>query len=153
MKGRLYMNRQEATQKIIEAKVAKGLTWFDIAAVTENSESWVVTALLGQATMSRTEAEKVGKLLDLDQEVVEALTQIPHRGTVMQMPPTDPLLYRFYEALLVYGPTLKELIHEKFGEGIMSAIDFELDIQKKADPKGDRVVITFNGKFLPYRKW
>lgn len=147
------MNREEATKKILEAKAKKGLTWNEIAAVCQNSESWVVTALLGQATMTGPEAEKIGVLLDLDSEVVDALTQIPHRGTVMQMPPTDPLLYRFYEALLVYGPTFKELIHEKFGEGIMSAIDFELDIQKKEDPKGDRVVITMNGKFLPYRKW
>jgi len=147
------MTRTEATQKVIEAKVAKGLKWSDIANVGENAESWIVTALLGQATMSIEEATKIGELLELDQEVVTSLTQIPTRGTVMQMPPTDPLLYRFYEALLVYGPTLKELIHEKFGEGIMSAIDFELDIQKKPDPKGDRVLITLNGKFLPYRKW
>ena len=103
--------------------------------------------------MSVAEAKKVGEILELDEDVVKSLTQIPLRGTLTQMPPTDPLLYRFYEALLVYGPTFKELIHEKFGEGIMSAIDFELDIQKKEDPKGDRVVITLNGKFLPYRTW
>jgi len=147
------MNRQEATQKILESKTEKGLTWSEIASVSEHAESWIVTALLGQATMFVAEAKKVGEILELDEDVVKSLTQIPLRGTLTQMPPTDPLLYRFYEALLVYGPTFKELIHEKFGEGIMSAIDFELDIQKKEDPKGDRVVITLNGKFLPYRTW
>lgn len=147
------MNRKEATQKIIEAKVAKGLTWKEIAMAGENSESWIVTALLGQATMTRSESEKIGKLLELDEEVIQALTLIPHRGDVIQMPPTDPILYRLYEMLLVYGPTIKELIQEKLGEGIMSAIDFELDVQKKEDPKGDRVILTMNGKFLPYRKW
>ncbi|MFE5429187.1 cyanase [Peribacillus simplex] len=147
------MNRKEATQKILEAKVAKGLTWNEIAKESENSETWVVTALLGQATMTSSEAEKMGELLDLDEEAIQALTLIPHRGEVMQMPPTDPILYRLYEMLLVYGPTIKELIQEKIGEGIMSAIDFELDVQKKEDTKGDRVILTLDGKFLPYRKW
>lgn len=147
------MNRKEATQKILEAKVAKGLTWNEIAMEGTNSESWIVTALLGQATMTISEAEKIGKLLDLDKEVIQALTIIPHRGEDVKMPPSDPILYRLYEMLLVYGPTIKELVQEKFGEGIMSAIDFELDVQKKEDPKGDRVILTMNGKFLPYRKW
>ncbi|KQL41369.1 cyanate hydratase [Bacillus sp. FJAT-25509] len=147
------MNRKEATQKIIEAKIAKGLTWEEISKVSENSESWVVTALLGQATMTRPEAEKMAELLGLNEEVVQALTIIPHRGDAMQMPPTDPILYRLYEMLLVYGPTIKELIQEKVGEGIMSAIDFELGVEKKEDPNGDRVILTLNGKFLPYRKW
>ncbi|KAA0941039.1 cyanase [Sporosarcina sp. ANT_H38] len=147
------MNRKEATQKILDAKFAKGLTWNEIAMESENAESWIVTALLGQATMTRPEAEKMGKLLDLDEEVVQALTQIPFRGDVVKMPPTDPGLYRLYEMLLVYGPTIKELIQEKLGEGIMSAIDFEMDVQKKEDPRGDRIILTLNGKFLPYRKW
>ncbi|XRG78790.1 cyanase [Rossellomorea sp. GAMAL-10_SWC] len=147
------MNRKEATQKIIEAKIAKGLTWEEISKVSENSESWVVTALLGQATMTRPEAEKMAELLGLNEEVVQALTIIPHRGDAIQMPPTDPILYRLYEMLLVYGPTIKELIQEKVGEGIMSAIDFELGVEKKEDPNGDRVILTLNGKFLPYRKW
>lgn len=147
------MNRNEATQKIMEAKIAKGLTWDEISKVSENSETWVVTALLGQATMTRPEAEKMAELLELDEEVVQALTLIPHKGTAMQMPPTDPILYRLYEMLLVYGPTIKELIQEKVGEGIMSAIDFELGVEKKEDPNGDRVILTLNGKFLPYRKW
>lgn len=149
------MNRQEATQKIMEAKIAKGLTWEEISKVSENSETWVVTALLGQATMTRPEAEKIGKLLELDEEVVQALTVVPLRGQVMQMPPTDPILYRLYEMMLQYAPTLRELILEKAGEGVMSAINFNLDVDTQEDPKGGdpRIVITLNGKFLPFRTW
>ena len=149
------MNRQEATQKIMEAKIAKGLTWEEISKVSENSETWVVTALLGQATMTRAEAEKVGKLLELDEEVVQALTEVPLRGKVMQMPPTDPILYRLYEMMLQYAPTIRELILEKAGEGVMSAINFHLGVDTQEDPKGGdpRIVITLNGKFLPFRTW
>lgn len=151
----LDMNRQEATQKIMEAKMAKGLTWEEISKVSENSETWVVTALLGQATMTRPEAEKIGKLLELDEEVVQALTVVPLRGQVMQMPPTDPILYRLYEMMLQYAPTLRELILEKAGEGVMSAINFNLGVDTQEDPKGGdpRIVITLNGKFLPFRTW
>jgi len=149
------MNRQEAKQKIMEAKIAKGLTWEEISKVSENSETWVVTALLGQATMTRPEAEKIGKLLELDEEVVQALTVVPLRGQVMQMPPTDPILYRLYEMMLQYAPTLRELILEKAGEGVMSAINFNLGVNTQEDPKGGdpRIVITLNGKFLPFRTW
>jgi len=151
----LVMNRKEATQKIMDAKIAKGLTWEEISKVSENSETWVVTALLGQATMTRPEAEKVGQLLELDEEVVQALTVIPLRGEVMQMPPTDPILYRLYEMMLQYAPTLRELILEKVGEGVMSAINFNLGVDTQEDPKGGdpRIVITLNGKFLPFRTW
>lgn len=151
----LDMNRQEATQKIMEAKIAKGLTWEEISKVSENSETWVVTALLGQATMTRSEAEKIGNLLELDEEVVQALTVVPLRGQVMQMPPTDPILYRLYEMMLQYAPTLRELILEKAGEGVMSAINFNLGVDTQEDPKGGdpRIVITLNGKFLPFRTW
>ena len=151
----LDMNRQEATQKILAAKIKKGLTWEEIAKVSENSETWVVTALLGQATMTRPEAEKIGKLLELDEEVVQALTVVPLRGQVMQMPPTDPILYRLYEMMLQYAPTLRELILEKAGEGVMSAINFNLGVNTQEDPKGGdpRIVITLNGKFLPFRTW
>lgn len=147
------MDRQTATKLILKAKEAKGLTWAQIAETSSHSESWVVAALLGQATMSKEEAEGFGKILDLDDEVIHALTQIPYRGMDIAMPPTDPLIYRFYEIVMSYGPTFKELIQEKFGDGIMSAIDFEMDIQKKEDPKGDRVIVTLNGKFLPFKKW
>lgn len=149
------MNRLEATQKIMEAKIAKGLTWEEISKVSENSETWVVTALLGQATMTRSEAEKIGKLLELDEEIVQALTVVPLRGQVMQMPPTDPILYRLYEMMLQYAPTLRELILEKAGEGVMSAINFNLSVDTQEDPQGGdpRIIITLNGKFLPFRTW
>lgn len=147
------MERTQVTSEILKAKRKLNLTWGDIAEAIERSESWTATALLGQATLSTEEAEKVGSLLDLSEEIVETLTLVPYRGTTVQMPPTDPLIYRFYEILLVYGPAIKELIHEKFGDGIMSAIDYEMDIKKLEDPKGDRVIVTLNGKFLPYKKW
>lgn len=155
MKGSYWMNRLEAAQKIMDAKIAKGLTWEEISKVSENSETWVVTALLGQATMTLPEAEKIGKLLELDEEVVKALTVVPLRGQVMQMPPTDPILYRLYEMMLQYAPTIRELILEKAGEGVMSAINFNLDVDTQEDPKGGdpRIVITLNGKFLPFRTW
>ena len=147
------MERSQATTEILSAKRKLNLKWIDIAQTIERSESWTATALLGQATLSIEEAEKVGTLLELSKETVESLTVVPYRGTTVQMPPTDPLIYRFYEILLVYGPAIKDLIHEKFGDGIMSAIDYEMDIQKLEDPKGDRVLVTLNGKFLPYKKW
>lgn len=147
------MERTEATKLILQAKTKKGMTWSEISKAVGRSEGWVTTALLGQATMSPEEAEIVGKVLELDQEVTNALTQPPYRGTTVEMPPTDPVLYRFYEILLVYGPAIKALIHEKFGDGIMSAIDFDFDLQRLEDPKGDRVFLTLNGKYLPYRKW
>jgi cyanate lyase len=114
---------------------------------------WVTSALLGQATMSKEEAQKTVELLGLGGDVAAALQEMPSKGSVGQTVPVDPLIYRFHEITQVYGTTIKALIHEMFGDGIMSAIDFEMDIQKKEDPKGDRVVITMNGKFLPYKKW
>ncbi|AQZ48312.1 cyanate hydratase CynS [Paenibacillus larvae subsp. larvae] len=147
------MERELAGKIIVEAKRKLGLKWADIAKVIDRSEAWTASALLGQATLSNEEAEQVASLLELDQEVAECLTEVPYRGTTIQMPPTDPLLYRFYEMLLVYGPGMKEIIHEKFGDGIMSAIDFEMDIKRVPDPKGDRVLMMLNGKFLPYKKF
>lgn len=147
------MDREHAGKIIVEAKRKLGLKWADIAKVLGRSEAWTASALLGQATLSNEEAEQVASLLELDQEIIECLTEVPYRGTKIQMPPTDPLLYRFYEMILVYGPGIKEVIHEKFGDGIMSAIDFELDIKRVPDPKGDRVQIMLNGKFLPYKKF
>lgn len=147
------MEREQATKIIVDAKRKLGLKWADIANVIEYSEAWTATALLGQATLSKEEAVRVGTLLELTDEVVECLTVVPYRGTTVQMPPTDPLIYRFYEMLLVYGPAIKDIIHEKFGDGIMSAIDFEMDIKRIEDPKGDRVLVSLNGKFLPYKKF
>ena len=147
------MTRSEATQKILEAKRQKGLTFDSIAKAVGRHKVWVTSALLGQSTMSAEEARKVAEVLGLGPDVSAALQEIPTKGSVGKDVPVDPLIYRFHEITQVYGTTLKALIHEMFGDGIMSAIDFEMDIQKKEDPKGDRVVITMNGKFLPYKKW
>src|SRR5205085_5533174 len=129
------------------------LTYELFAAAVGRHKVWVTSALLGQATMSADEAQKAGAALGLGRDVAALLQEMPSKGSVGQTVPVDPLIYRFHEITQVYGTTIKALIHEMFGDGIMSAIDFEMDIQKKEDPKGDRVVITLNGKFLPYKKW
>ncbi|HEY0870526.1 MAG TPA: cyanase, partial [Acidothermaceae bacterium] len=117
------------------------------------SEVWTTSALLGQQAMSASEAAAVAPLLDLGPDDVTLLQVPPSKGSLTATPPTDPLIYRFHEIVQVYGTTLKELIHENFGDGIMSAIDFEMFVDKLPDPKGDRVKVTMHGKFLPYRKW
>ena len=147
------MTRVEATEKVLEAKKARGLTFKAIAEAVGRHKVWVTAALLGQATMSAEEAKKAAEVLGLGPQVALALQQIPSKGSLDTTVPVDPLIYRFHEITQVYGTTLKAIIHEMFGDGIMSAIDFELDVQKKEDPKGDRVVVTMNGKFLPYKKW
>lgn len=147
------MTREEATPILLEAKQRMNLSWADLGKVVDKSEVWVATALFGQATMSREEAESIGSVLELAEEVWGTLTRVPYRGTNVEIIPRDPTLYRFYEILVVYGNAMKELIHEKFGDGIMSAIDFRVDVDKKSDPEGDRVIITMDGKFLPYKKW
>jgi cyanate lyase len=147
------LTREEASRAILAAKHAKGLTFEAIAKAVGRHKVWVTSALLGQATMSREEAQNAVKMLGLGQEVADALQTIPSKGSVGETVPVDPLIYRFHEITQVYGTTLKAIIHEMFGDGIMSAIDFELDVQRKEDPKGDRVVVTMNGKFLPYKKW
>lgn len=147
------MTRKEATEAILEAKREKGLTWEEIAAQIGGHKVWVTSALLGQNSMGAQEAAKAVHILSLPEEVGAALQEFPTKGSLHNAVPVDPLLYRFHEITQVYGTTFKEIIHEMFGDGIISAIDFEVDIQKKPDPKGDRVVITYNGKFLPYRKW
>jgi cyanate lyase len=147
------LSRAEATERVLEAKQAKGMSFEELAGHVGHHEVWVATAVLGQATMSAEEADKVADVLGLDGEVSTALAQIPSRGAFDGGVPVDPLLYRFFEIIQVFGPAIKAVIHEKFGDGIMSAIDFELDIQRKPDPKGDRVLLTMDGKFLGYRKW
>ena len=147
------LTREEATEKILEAKLHKGLTFQSIASAVGRHPVWVTSALLGQATMSSEEGQKAVAILGLGPDVATALQQIPMKGSLDTDVPVDPLIYRFHEITQVYGPAIKAVIHEMFGDGIMSAIDFEIDIQKKADPKGDRVVVTYNGKFLQYRKW
>jgi cyanate lyase len=147
------MNRSEVTEAIVAARLAKGLKWADIAKEVGQSKEWTTAALLGQMALTRKQAEAVGKLLDLNKEAVVVLQEVPWKGSLPTTIPTDPLIYRFYELVHVYGTTLKALIHEEFGDGIMSAIDFQMDIQREPDPKGDRVQITMSGKFLPYRMW
>jgi cyanate lyase len=147
------MKRAEATEMILEAKRRKGLTFEAIAKAVGRHKVWVTSALLGQSTMSAEEAQKAVAVLGLGPEVSAALQEMPSKGSVGQTVPVDPLIYRFHEITQVYGTTLKAIIHEMFGDGIMSAIDFTLDVQKQEDPKGDRVVVTMNGKFLPYKKW
>ena len=147
------MSRQQATNLIIEAKKRKGITFEEIAKIVGRHKVWVTSALLGQSTMSRQEAEAAVQILGLGPDVALALQDIPMKGSLDTSVPVDPLIYRLHEITQVYGTTIKAIIHEMFGDGIMSAIDFEMDIQKKEDPKGDHVVITYSGKFLPYKKW
>jgi cyanate lyase len=141
------------TEAIVAARLAKGLKWADIANELGQSKEWTTAALLGQMTLTQKQAEIVGRLLGLEKEAVVLLQQVPYKGSLPTAIPTDPLIYRFYELVNVYGTTLKALIHEEFGDGIMSAIDFHMDIQREPDPKGDRVQITMSGKFLPYKTW
>lgn len=147
------MDRKHATDAILIAKHQKGLTFEAIAKAVGRSTVWTTAAILGQATMSEAEATALVELLDLGSNIADVLEQSPMKGSLDPTVPVDPLIYRFHEITQVYGTTIKALIHEMFGDGIMSAVDFTLDIQKKEDPKGDRVVITMDGKFLPYKKW
>lgn len=147
------MERTQCTQRILDAKAAKGLTYAEIGGKIGRSEVWTAAAIMGQAQMDASEAEGLCDLLGLEPEVAATLQTHPMRGSLDSLVPVDPLIYRFYEVMQVYGTTIKAVINEKFGEGIMSAIDFELSIDRKEDPKGDRVVVTMDGKFLPFRKW
>jgi cyanate lyase len=147
------MTRNDVTETIIATKIRKGLKWADIARKVGQSKEWTTAALLGQMTLTRKQAETVGKLLGLDKEAIALLQEVPYKGSLPTAVPTDPLIYRFYELVNVYGTTLKALIHEEFGDGIMSAIDFSMDLQREPDPKGDRVRIVMSGKFLPYRTY
>lgn len=146
------LDRLSAARVVLARKKKLGLTWDKIAEALGRSLEWSTSALLGQQTLTREQAEAAGSLLDLDDDVVDALTLPPERGAAA-VDLTDPLVYRLSEMVQVYGTTISELVREEFGDGIVSAIDFELDLQRVADPKGDRAVITLNGKFLPYRVW
>lgn len=143
------MNRSQITEQIIAARLAKGLTWQELADAIDKPVVWTTSALLGQHPIPAELGETLAGLLGLDPEAVPVLAAVPMRGGLTG-PPTDPTIYRLYEAVGVYGPAIKELIHEQFGDGIMSAINFSMDIECKPHPGGDRVVITFDGKFLPY---
>jgi len=147
------MNRLDVTEMIIEAKIKKGLKWADIAKEIGLSKEWTTAALLGQMTLTAMQAQTIGEILDLPDSAIALLQVPPYKGTLPTAVPTDPLIYRFYELISVYGTTIKSLIHEEFGDGIMSAIDFSMDIQREANPNGDRVKIVLNGKFLPYKTY
>jgi len=146
-------NRDQVTQLILSAKVLKGLRWLAVADAIGRSKEWTTAACLGQMALNREQAAVIGKLFDLSDEAVAWLQIVPYKGSLPTAVPTDPLIYRWYELVNVYGSTIKELIHEEFGDGIMSAIDFSMDIQREVDPKGDRVNIVFSGKFLPYKSY
>jgi cyanate lyase len=145
-------SKLQMTEAIIQAKLAKGYTWSSIAEAAGLHEVYVTSACLGMNHLDKDAAEGLCSFLGLGPEVAVALQAFPHKHWDKTIP-TDPLIYRFYEAVNVYGETMKEIIHEKFGDGIMSAIDFTMDIEKVPDPKGDRVKVTWNGKFLPYKSW
>lgn len=132
---------------------ARGLKWAEVAAKVGKSKEWVSAACLGQMTLDEVQADAVGALFNLREEERRWLQIPPHKGSLPTTVPTDPLLYRFYELVNVYGTTFKELIHEEFGDGIMSAIDFRMHLEREPDPKGDRVKITMSGKFLPYKTY
>lgn len=147
------MTRDEVTQLVLTAKRSKKLKWTQLAEAAGQSKEWTAAALMGQMTLSAEQASRVGAMLGLPAEAVEMLQVVPYKGSLPTTVPTDPLIYRFYELINVYGTTIKELIHEEFGDGIMSAIDFSMDITREPDPKGDRVHIVMSGKFLPYKMY
>jgi cyanate lyase len=147
------MNRNDVTEKIIATKVSRGITWEQVAREVGQSREWTTALCLGQMTASPEQARVLGELFDLGPEEQKWLQVVPYKGSLPSAVPTDPLIYRWYEIVNVYGSTLKELIHEEFGDGIMSAIDFSMAITREPDPKGDRVNVVLSGKFLPYKTY
>ncbi|WP_414448109.1 cyanase [Burkholderia sp. 22PA0099] len=149
----MISSREEVTRMILSAKVRKGIKWMQAAEATGLSKEFTTAGCLGQMTFDKPQAEALGKLFELPDEAVAWLQIVPYKGSLPSAVPTDPLIYRWYEIVNVYGTTIKELIHEEFGDGIMSAIDFSMDIQREKDPKGDRVNVVLSGKFLPYKQY
>ena len=147
------MNRSAVTEKIMLTKVAKSIKWSEVAAKVGLSKEWTTAACLGQMTLTPAQAAVVGQIFGLSDAEQKWLTVVPYKGSLPATVPTDPLIYRFYELVSVYGTTFKELIHEEFGDGIMSAIDYKMDVQREPNPAGDRVSITMSGKFLPYKTY
>ena len=147
------MSRAEVTELIVTRKLEKKLTWTAIAEAVGQSKEWTTAALLGQMTLTEEQALAAARVLDLPEAAVVQLQVVPYTGSLPTSVPTDPLTYRFYELISVYGTTFKALINEEFGDGIMSAIDFKMDLSREADPKGDRVQIVMSGKFLPYKTY
>jgi cyanate lyase len=147
------MTRDEVTQLILINKRRKRLKWSQLAEAAGQSKEWTTAAMMGQMTLTAEQATKLCAMLELPADAVEMLQVVPYKGSLPSAVPTDPLVYRLYELVNVYGTTIKELIHEEFGDGIMSAIDFSMDITREPDPKGDRVHIVMSGKFLPYKMY
>ncbi len=148
------MTRDELARKILSIKRAKDLTWKAIVAeIGGGSAVYLTAALMGQMKLRPEQAERAVRLFELDEDEQRLLQEIPYRGSLPTAVPSDPLIYRFHELVQVYGTTWKELIQEEFGDGIMSAIDFDMAIERQPDPKGDRVKLTLSGKFLPYKEY
>lgn len=147
------MSRAEVTELIVTRKLEKKLSWAAIAEAVGQSKEWTTAALLGQMTLTEEQALAAARVLDLPADAVVQLQVVPYKGSLPTSVPTDPLIYRFYELINVYGTTFKALINEEFGDGIMSAIDFKMDLSREADPRGDRVQIVMSGKFLPYKTY
>lgn len=143
----------EVTEKLLAAKKAAGLTFADLEAKVGGDEVWIASVVYRQASASKEEATKIVQALGADTALIDSLTECPVKGSLDPVVPTDPLIYRFYEIMQVYGIPIKTVVHEKFGDGIMSAIDFTIDVEREEDPKGDRVKVIMCGKFLPYKKW
>jgi len=149
----MISSREEVTALILAQKVAKGIKWSAVAEAVGLSKEWTTAACLGQMALDKEQASKIGEIFELTDEAVAWLQIAPYKGSLPTAVPTDPLIYRWYELVNVYGSTIKELIHEEFGDGIMSAIDFSMDIQREPNPNGDRVNVVFSGKFLPYKTY
>jgi cyanate lyase len=147
------LKREDVTEMIVGAKIRRQIKWADVATAVGHSKEWVTAACLGQMQMTSTQAETVAKIFGLPAEAALVLQSVPYKGSLPTAVPTDPLIYRWYELVNVYGTTIKELIHEEFGDGIMSAIDFTMEITREPDPKGDRVHVVFSGKYLPYKTY
>ncbi|MGB7488023.1 MAG: cyanase [Phormidesmis sp.] len=147
------MTTPEITAKLLAAKKEKGLSFADLEEKLGYDEVWIASVFYRQASASEEEASKMVELLGLGPEFAEALTECPMKGGLDPLVPTDPLIYRFYEIMQVYGMPVKAVVHEKFGDGIMSAIEFSIDVEREEDPKGDHVKVIMYGKFLPYKKW
>ena len=149
----MITDRKQVTEMILSAKVSKGVKWSDVAQAVGLSKEWTTAGCLGQMTFDKQQAEVLGEIFGLSDEAVAWLQVVPYKGSLPTEVPSDPLIYRWYEVVSVYGTTIKELIHEEFGDGIMSAIDFSMDIQREENPNGDRVNVVLSGKFLPYKSY
>lgn len=147
----MITSREQVSALIMSQKVTKNIKWSEVAETLQLSKEWTTAACLGQMTLNKAQATAVGELFELPDEAVAWLQIPPYKGSLPTAVPSDPLIYRWYEVVNVYGSTIKELIHEEFGDGIMSAIDFSMDIQREENPNGDRVNVVLSGKFLPYK--